>query len=68
MKKLVEILVYDNTGVFGRCGMLPPYYGGSNGGTTQNKIVTFFSLLDEMLDIDIGLNKVVVPKNKQCSY
>ena len=42
--------------------------GGNNGGTTQNKYVTFFSHMDEKADIDMGLNKVFVPKTKQDSY
>ena len=35
-----------------------------HGGTTQNKYKRFFSCMDEMSDIDIGLNKVFVLKNK----
>ena len=41
---------------------------GGNTGTTHNKYVAFFSCMDEKSDIDIGLNKAVVPKNKQGSY
>ena len=38
---------------------------GGNGETTKNKDVTFFFHLNRKSDIDIELNTVVVPKNKQ---
>ena len=41
---------------------------GSNGGTTHNTYVAFFFCMDENSDTDIGLNEVVVPKNKQGTY
>ena len=41
---------------------------GGHSGTTKNKYANFFSHMDEKSDIDIGLNKVIVPKNKQDSY
>ena len=41
---------------------------GGHGGTNQNKNENFFSHMDEKSDIDIGLNEVIVPKNKQGSY
>ena len=37
---------------------------GGHGRTTHNKYVNFFSHLNEKSDIDIGLNELVVPKNK----
>ena len=37
-------------------------------GTNQNKYMNFFSCMDEKSVIDIGLNEVFVPKNKQGSY
>ena len=37
---------------------------GCHGGTIQIKHVDFFSQMNEKSDIDIGLNEVIVPKNK----
>ena len=37
---------------------------GGNGGTIK-KYLTFFSYMNEKQDIQIELNEVVVPKNKQ---
>ena len=38
------------------------------GGTTQNKYMNSFSHMDEKFDSIIGLNDIVVPKNKHGYY
>ena len=50
---------------------LPPSYSRQEGlevMVEQNKYVTFFFHMDEKYDIDMRLNKVIVPKYKQDSY